>query len=222
MQPEATPAARPTAKPLDKQSPTFRRFGYPILKACAWILLTLLGPFKRVGHYRVPKKGGVLVLSNHQADIDPVAVQLACPRPIYFMAKSELWDMKFVRTFLNWFHAFPVRRGEPDKGAIRKAVDLLKSGEVVCVFPEGELSETGELLPLKPGVALIVRMAQVPVICLGIQGTRRIMPYGSMIPRPAFHMVTATWGEPHIFSKEDDTEKMLSWVEGQLKSLLTN
>lgn len=204
----------------DRQTRQFRLFGLPFLRAVCWVLMTVLGPFKRVGAYRVPKTGGVLILSNHQADVDPVAVQLACKRPIYFMAKSELFEMKGVRYILKIFHAFSVRRGEPDKGAIRHAVELLREGEAVCIFPEGELSETGELLPLKPGVALIVRMAQVPVICCGIDGTNRILPYGKLLPQPAFHTARVTWGEPHTFSKDADTETILSWVEGQLRMCL--
>lgn len=156
-------------------------------------------------------------MSNHQSDLDPVVVQLACPRPVYFMAKSELFEMGFVGYFLRLFRAFPVKRGEPDRGAIKHAVNLLKDGNAVCVFPEGELSETGELLPLKPGVALIIRMAQVPVICLGIAGSRRMLPYGAVFPRPAFRAVKAVWGEVHQFSKEDDAARIMGWVEGQLR-----
>lgn len=204
----------------DKQTPAFRRFVYPLFYGAAWLLMMLLGPLKRVGRYRVPKSGGLLVLSNHQADVDPIVVQLACPRHVYFMAKSELFDMKIVGSILKLFRAFPVKRGEPDKGAIRRAVNLLKDGEVVCVFPEGELSETGELLPMKPGVALIIRMADVPVICLGIDGTRRVLPYGKLVPRPAFHTITATWGEAKKFEKTDEPEKILAWVDGQLRTLL--
>lgn len=202
-----------------KQTRAFQLFLLPLLRLAAWVLMTLLGPFKRVGNYRIPRSGGVLILSNHLADVDPIAVQLACPRPIYFMAKSELFHMKGVGAILRLFKAFSVKRGEPDRAAIRRAVALLRDGEAVCVFPEGELSETGELLPLKPGVALIVRMAQVPVICLGIIGTQRILPYGKMIPRPAFSTVRATWGELHSFGRDASTESILEWSEGQLRSL---
>ncbi len=206
--------------PNEKQNPTFQAWVMPILRGFCWVLMTLLGPFRRIGAYRVPKTGGLLVLSNHQADIDPIVVQLACKRPIYFMAKSELFEMKGVRYFLKLFRAFPVKRGEPDRTSIKHAVALLKAGEVVCIYPEGELSETGELLPLKPGIALIIRMAQVPIICLGIDGSRNVMPYGSLIARPAFRTITATWGEVHEFSKDSDTENILAWVDAQLRSCL--
>jgi len=204
---------------LDRQNPLFAKIGIPIGRIIAWILLTLLGPFRRRGQYRVPKSGGVLILSNHQADIDPVAVQLACPRNIYFMAKSELFEMKVLGKIIRWFKAFPVKRGEPDRTSIKRAVQLLKGGEAVCVFPEGELSVTGELLPLKSGVALIVRMADVPVICCGINGTRNVLPYGKLLPRPAFKTIRVNWGEVKHFDKKEETETVMSWVENQLREL---
>jgi 1-acyl-sn-glycerol-3-phosphate acyltransferase len=204
-------------EPNDKQTPAFQALGLPILRAFCWMLMTILGPFRRTGAYRVPIQGGVLVLSNHLADIDPIIVQLASKRPVYFMAKSELFEMKGVRYLLKLFRAFPVKRGEPDRSALKHAINLLKAGCAVCVFPEGELSEDGDLLPLKPGVALIVRQAQVPVICLGIVGSNRVMPYGKLIPRPAFKTITASWGEAHTFSKDDKPEAILSWAEAQLR-----
>jgi 1-acyl-sn-glycerol-3-phosphate acyltransferase len=202
-----------------KQKPAFTHLVVPIARAVAWVLFTFLGPFRRYYHDRIPAKGGLLILSNHLADVDPIAVQLGCKRPIYFMAKSELFEMRIVGRILKAFKAFPVKRGEADRTAIKRAVTLLREGEAVCVFPEGELSETGELLPLKPGVALIVRMAQAPVICCRLDGTNRILPYGSLIPRPSFHLVKVTWSEPKLFPKEAETEEILKWAENQLRTL---
>ncbi len=137
------------------------------------------------------------------------------------MAKSELFEMRVIGPLIKFFGAFPVKRGEPDRNSIRQAVELLKSGEAVGIFPEGQLSEDGELLDLKSGVALIIRMAQCPVICCGIQGTQKILPYGKMLPRPAFSRIEATWGEPRQFDKSATQEEILDWVRGQLRELTT-
>ena len=213
------PVAEESKAVIPQQSRLFNKVGLPLAKALGWILMTILGPTKVSGSYRVPKEGGVLILSTHQADVDPIAVQLATSRTVYFMAKSELFSMPVLGKVIRWFAAFPVRRGEPDRQSIKTAVALLKRGEAVCVYPEGELSQTGDILPLKPGVVLIMRMAGVPVICLGLNGTRRIMPYGSLIPRPAFRTVKVNWGEPRTFDKKDDVEKVLGWVKGQFHEL---
>lgn len=204
---------------IGRQSAFVRFVGLPVGRLIAWLLLLVLGPFASWHRRRVPKKGGLLILSNHLADVDPLAVQVSCPRPVYFMAKSELFEMRILGSILRLYKAFSVKRGEPDRTAIKHAVNLLKAGEAVCVFPEGQLSETGQLQELKPGVALIVRMAGVPVICVGLSGTNGILPYGSVIPRPALRVIKAKWGEPRTFTKADETETIMAWAEDQLRGL---
>ena len=208
---------KPEVGPHD---PLFRWVILPLAKLICWIVLTVCGPFRCRNRRNVPRQGGLLVLANHQSDIDPVAVQLSCPRPIHFMAKSELFEMKVLGDVLRRFDAFPVKRGEPDRASIKKAVALLRAGEVVCVFPEGQLSETGALQELKAGIVLLVRMGEVPAICLGLNGTNRIMPYAKTKPRFAFHLVTATWGKAKTFGKDGTTEEIMAWADAELKSLM--
>jgi 1-acyl-sn-glycerol-3-phosphate acyltransferase len=162
---------------------------------------------------------GVLVLANHLSDCDPVVTQWASPRPLYFMGKAELFEMPFVGTFMRWWGSFSVKRGEPDRKALQLAIDLLKAGNAVCIYPEGQLSESGELQPLKPGIALIVRRAGVPVVCCGLKGTQGIIPYGERVPRKAKQPVSMEWSEPHLFNKEASAEDILSWAEATLKRL---
>jgi 1-acyl-sn-glycerol-3-phosphate acyltransferase len=205
----------PSLEP-DLQSPFFRTIGLPFCKGIAFVLMTIFGPFRARFRKRLPKSGGLLVLANHVSDVDPVAVQLACPRPVYFMAKSELFEMKLLGRMIRWFRAFPVKRGEPDRDAIKKAVAYLQAGQVVCIFPEGQLSPNRQLQELKSGVALIARMSQVPVICCRLTGTERVMPYGFTIPRPAFQWVEAVWSDPRSFGPHASAEEILSWARAEL------
>jgi 1-acyl-sn-glycerol-3-phosphate acyltransferase len=204
---------------IDRYSRAFYAFQFPVARFFGWLLMFVLGRIKTIGKSRVPREGGLLILMNHRSDCDPVAGQVACPRPVRFMAKSELWDMKGVRTVLNWMKAFPVKRGEPDKSAIKHAVELLKAGECVGVFPEGQLTETGELQELKPGIALIVRMSGVPVICCGLRNTEGVVPYKSLVPRISRKRVICTWGDTKSFERKAETEEIMGWVEGELKRL---
>lgn len=209
----------PPEAPLTPYPSGVRNVALPIGRAIAWVLLTLLGPVRVSGRSRVPRSGGLLVLANHLSDVDPIVVQYACPRPIRFMAKSDLFSIPVIGALMRYFQAFPVKRGEPDRGALKFSATVLKSGEAVGVFPEGQLSESGKLLEMKAGVALIVRMANVPVICLGLTGTQRIMPYAKVVPRPAFHRVDARWGQARSFTKESTPEEILGWIESELRSL---
>lgn len=193
----------------------------PLSKAFAWLLFLILGPIRQRGKRRIPKSGGLLILANHLADVDPIVVQTTCTRPIHFMAKSELFEMPVLGSIIRLFKAFPVKRGEPDRSSIKRAVQLLRMGEVVCVFPEGQLSESGQLQELKPGIALLARMAECQVICCGLRNTNRIMPYGSLIPRPSFRATWAEWGEPVHFAKGTEADEIVGWAEHQLRELGT-
>lgn len=193
--------------------------GFPV----AWLFVTvvfgLMGPLRQRNRRAIPRHGGFLLVANHRSDIDPILLQWACPRRIYFMAKSELFPVPILGHLMRAFGAFPVKRGEPDRASLRYAASLTEMGEVVGIFPEGELSEDGEMLPLKPGVALLIRMAKVPVVCVGLRRTEKIMPYGLSIPRPAFGWVTAEFGEPRQFEPKATTEEIMAWLESELRRL---
>jgi len=204
---------------IRRHTPAFQRFWLPLARVGAAIILGIFGPFRAKDRGRIPREGGLLVLANHISDVDPVAIQYGCPRPVHFMAKAELFDMKGVGWFLRKFRSFPVKRGEPDRQSLKYAIALLKAGDVVVIFPEGELSQNGKLQALKPGIALIARMAGVPVICCGVLNTNRIIPYGTLIPRPALKLVEVRWGEAKTFDKEAETHDILAWTESQLRSL---
>lgn len=198
---------------------TIQKFYYPLARLIVGPLLFLLGTFRAVGQNRFPPTGGVLVLANHISDLDPPVVMYAAKRPIRFMSKSELFEMKIIGPLLKAFKAFPVKRGEADRGSIRHAVEALKAGDPVGIFPEGQLSEDGKLQELKPGVALIIRMADCPVICCGLQNTDKPLPYGSLRPRLGFTKMIANWGEVKRFSKDDTNETIMAWVRQELLTL---
>jgi len=209
-----------SAPKVELQHPFFRWVGLPISIGLAWVLMTVLGPFRVRERARVPRSGGLIILANHLADVDPIAVQISCPRPVYFMAKSELFKMPILGWVLRMFRAFPVKRGEPDRSALRQAAETAKAGQVVCVFPEGQLSENGQLQELKAGSALVVKLAGVPVICCGLKRTNAIMPYGKILPRPAFGWVSARWGDVRTFERGESVEDIVAWAEQELRRLI--
>lgn len=199
----------------DKHSLSLRLL-YPLIWLVVRALLLVLGPLRVRGRERVPRRGGLLILSNHRADIDPVVLQIASPRLVHFMAKHELFTIPVLGSLISWFRAFPVRRGAPDRAAIRHAIALIEAGEAVLVFPEGALTETGKLQPILPGAALIVRSARCPVVCVGLRRTERMMPYGAVVPRPAFRRVEVHWGQPRTFDPHASHEDILEWVRNEL------
>ncbi len=103
--------------------------------------------------------------------------------------------------------------------AIKHAVQLLRAGEAVCLFPEGQLSESGELQKVLPGAGLIAKMAGTPILCCGLRGTNRVLPYGSIIPRPSVTTIHLDWGQVHQFEKDIEIEVIVAWIEEELRSL---
>lgn len=137
------------------------------------LLRPLIG-FSTVGSRNMPRTGPVIVVANHLHNFDPVVISAALPRPVYYMAKREL----FAHPAFNWlirnFGAFPVNRGAPDRVALRQALALLNEGLVVGILPEGTRSLTGALTAGNPGVALIALQSGAPILPVGITGTESL------------------------------------------------
>lgn len=195
----------------------FRWTLYPIGKALVWLVLRIYGPVRIKGRSNVPKDGPLLVCANHLSDADPPTMFYAVPRPVWFMAKEEIFGIRLVGWVAKMYRSFPVKRGSPDRTAIRRAEELLKNGECLVIFPEGECSETGTLLPLLHGASLIIQRTGVPCVCAGIIGTNRIMPYGSVRPQRARGRVSVEFGsvlnlevEPGRAGLEEITRRLTS------------
>ncbi len=145
----------------------------------------LINRWEVSGREHVPKRGGVLLIANHTSYADPPIVGAACPRPVHFMAKAELFRIPVLGWLISRTHAFPVRRGGADMSALRRGIRLLKEGKVLLIFPEGTRSPDGKMLPLETGAAFVALSAAAQVVPVGIDGADRVLPPGSPVVRPA-------------------------------------
>lgn len=116
-----------------------------------------------VEHWRAVEGRGALLVSNHVTYVDAVVLQLACPRVIRFIAFEEYFKKPLVGRILRLFGAIPISP-ERSRDAVRKAVEAIEAGEVVCIFPEGQLTRTGEVFGFRKGFELIARKAKAGVI----------------------------------------------------------
>ena len=171
--------------PLDTPAYRFIRFWLPAL-------LRMLFGMKVEGTEHVPPEGPVVVASNHMSNVDPIFVGAACPRQIHWMAKSELWKSMLLGRLVERLGAFPVRRGEADRESVRAGLNILDSGAVLGIFPEGHRQRSGRLGQPAPGVGLFSSRPGVVTIPVVITGTNRLSgPQRRLFPR-----VTVKFGPP--------------------------
>ncbi len=128
------------------------------------------------GRENFPKSGPYIIVGNHRKLIDPVVAAIVCHRAVRFLAKAELFDIPVLRRVLLWIRVIPLKRGSADVRAIREALNTLKGGGVVGLFPEGTRvkDEVLELTAIKGGVALIALKAGVDVVPLYNAGPYRV------------------------------------------------
>ena len=164
----------------------------------------LLGLFKVVGVENVPRRGPLIVCPNHSATLDPPMVPAFLPRgDSWSMAKSEFFKGGLVAWLFRNYHAFPVVRHTADRTALRRAFEILKSGQALVIYPEGTRVESGVLGQPEPGAGFIAQRAGCPVVPVGLTGTRDCLPKGARWPRRTH--VSVTFGKPFIVrSKRPD------------------
>jgi 1-acyl-sn-glycerol-3-phosphate acyltransferase len=153
----------------------------------ARIGFTLLTKLERVdGLENFPAHGAAIVMINHIAFVDPMAVMHVLPRNIIPMAKIEVYNYPVIGIFPRLWGVIPVRREEIDRQALHQALDILEAGEIVLVAPEG--TRHTALQDAKVGVAYLASHSGVPVIPTAIDGS---------IGFPSFR-TSARWHEPGI------------------------
>jgi 1-acyl-sn-glycerol-3-phosphate acyltransferase len=146
-----------------------------------WVVRAILQPFllvyfrlDRIGREHVPAQGPALIAPNHRSFLDPFVIGTCIRRPIYFMAKRELFKNRFVGWILNCLGAFPVKRGEADEDAMETARLLLERGEAVLIFPEGTRIRRGSLGKPKRGVGRLALETGAPVVPVAVTGSEHV------------------------------------------------
>src|SRR5438309_3092088 len=175
-----------------------------------WLMKNvLLGPLLRLffhptaeGLENVPTEGGAILAGNHQSFLDDVLLPLVIPgRKVVFLGKAEYFEKWYLRWFFKGAGMIPIRRGggSAAEAALDTAVEALRDGKLIGIFPEGTRSPDGKLYRGKTGVARMALEAGVPVIPIAMINTDVVQPTGKVIPR--LGRVGVKVGAPLDFSR---------------------
>jgi 1-acyl-sn-glycerol-3-phosphate acyltransferase len=155
-----------------------------------WGLRALLVPaflvylrMQRIGREHLPKSGPLLLASNHRSFLDPFVIGTLVRRPVYYMAKRELFEKRWQAWILNGLGAFPVDRGAGDGAALETARAILARGDVVVVFPEGTRVRRGPLGTPHRGIGRLALEAGVPVAPVAVIGSENVRRGWRIRPR---------------------------------------
>jgi 1-acyl-sn-glycerol-3-phosphate acyltransferase len=154
----------------------------------------LLSRLRVYGRDRVPMEGGLVVASNHFSWIDPPALGAAVPRTLYYMAKVEAHRVPGLGQLMRSFGAFPVRRGESDRDAVRTMREIVRDGHALGMFAEGTRQRSGVPGPVQPGAAMVAVSERVPLVPVAIHGSFE-WRLGNFKP------VSIAFGEPMTFDR---------------------
>jgi 1-acyl-sn-glycerol-3-phosphate acyltransferase len=162
-------------------------------RSWAWLLVWLATRGTIEGRERLPRKGAIILASNHLNVADPPMLTALTPRRIVWMGKQELFDIPVIGFLYHLFGCIPVRRSEADLRALRRSQEALRRGLALGMFPEGTRSGESGLGRGEPGTALIAMRTNTPVMPVAIWGTE-----GIKLPRDFFRRTTVhiVYGEP--------------------------
>src|SRR3954452_16067495 len=178
-----------------------------------WLTCAILKPFLRlyfrmsiVGREHIPDEGGVILASNHRSFLDPFVVGAWLGRPVFFVAKRELFENRLTGWFLNCLRASPIRRGESDEESVETAKQILARGDALVIFPEGTRHREGSLGSAKRGVGRLALESGAPVVPVAVHGTERARR--GWVFRPV--KVKVRLGRPLTFPQVDSAPRQLA------------
>lgn len=149
---------------------TLRLLPGGLIRLVGGALIRWIYRIRVVNFERIPASGGALLLPNHVTFADGLFISAACPRPVRFVMDEAFMERRSIRVFVSIFETVTIRRDQP-REAIRITIDALKNGDLVCLFPEGQLTRTGALNELRRGFELIVKKAGCPMIPMWCDGS---------------------------------------------------
>jgi 1-acyl-sn-glycerol-3-phosphate acyltransferase len=181
-------------------------FVYWLVRACLQPVFHVYFRMSRVGREHVPSSGGVIFCSNHRSFLDPFVIGTIARRPLYYVAKQELFRNRFVAWLLSSLGAFPVNRGTGDQDMLATAKSILERGDSVLIFAEGTRVRPGPPGRPKRGVGRLALETGAPVVPVAVIGTEAVRRGWRFRP----HKVRIRIGAPMTFPRVEGAAPQLA------------
>ena len=160
----------------------------------------------------IPLEGACIITPNHVSYADPIWITIPMARRVYYMAWDKPFQIPVLGLLMRMFGAFPVNLDvAADASAQREAIELLRKGRALVMFPEGGRTRTGKLMPFKIGAFRLALVHGVPIVPVTIKGAETIWPVGQMLPRPG--KLTITYHPPIEIEKLQEEASRLEMKE---------
>jgi 1-acyl-sn-glycerol-3-phosphate acyltransferase len=154
------------------------------------------------GRRRIPTRGPLLVVANHQSYFDPPIIGASIRgRQLDYLARSATFKFKPLAALITALNAIPLKEDTSDVGAMKTVLARLAEGGAVLVFPEGGRSEDGRMDPLKRGIALLMKRARCPVLPIAIEGCFDAWPKGQLLPNLIGKRIELAVGTPMTYEE---------------------
>ena len=156
-----------------------------------WWFCRLLFKIEFHGVENIPSDGACIITPNHVTYADPIWITIPVRRRVYYMAWDKPFRIPVLGIMMRVFGAFPVNLDvAADASAQREAIELLRKGRALVMFPEGGRTRTGKLMPFKMGAFRLALAHGIPIVPVSIKGAGKIWPVGRMLPRRGKLIIT--------------------------------
>ncbi len=145
-----------------------------LFRFLTWLLVSFFYRLQEKGTDRFPETGGAIIACNHVSFLDPLIIMATCKRPVRFVMDYGYYSLPLVHTIFKYAKCIPIASSRDNPEVFSKAMDIvakaLEDGELIGIFPEGEVTRTGKLNTFKAGIERIVQRTPVPVLPIALQG----------------------------------------------------
>lgn len=172
-------------------------WSYKVIHAFTSLVKPLFCQLAIEGRENIPATGGCVLTCNHTMGPDFLVVGYLSPRQVYFMVKAELLEAnRWLGRFLTYNGCFPIHRGDGDMAAVQHAVELVRGGRVLGMFPEGTRSRSGKLQRGRSGAAFVAIQAQAPIVPVAVVNSEPIFQRANYLSLKRRVCVEARVGKP--------------------------